>query len=57
MGVYGAHGMEPTIVVGLVLFLASEILPFTPLKGNGLLDSILKTLRIAFPHPSDTPKK
>tara|TARA_B100001173_G_scaffold311001_1_gene327020 strand:- start:3448 stop:3597 length:150 start_codon:yes stop_codon:yes gene_type:complete len=49
--------MEPTLIVGLVLFLASEVLPFTPLKGNGLLDSIIKALRIAFPHPSDTGKK
>ena len=49
--------MEPTIIFGLVLFLASEILPFTPLKGNGLVDSLLKTLRIAFPHSSDTDKK
>lgn len=42
--------MEPTIIIGLVLFLASEILPFTPLKGNGLIDAVIKALRVAFPH-------
>ncbi len=49
--------MEPTLIIGLVLFLASEILPFTPLKGNGLVDSVIKALRIAFPHNSDTDSK
>lgn len=49
--------MEPTIIFGLVLFLVSEILPFTPLKGNGLVDTVFKALRIAFPHSSDTDKK
>ncbi len=47
--------MEPTIIIGLVLFIASEILPFTPLKGNGIADAVLKALRLAFPHKSDTP--
>lgn len=49
--------MEITVIIGLVLFVASEILPFTPLAGNGLVDSILKALRIAFPHASHTDKK
>ena len=42
--------METTVIIGLVLFLASEILPFTPLAGNGVVDSVLKALRTAFPH-------
>ncbi len=57
MDVSGAFEMEPTIIAGLVLFLVSEILPFTPLKGNGVVDTLLKALRIAFPHSSDTDKK
>lgn len=46
--------METTVIIGLVLFIASEILPFTPLKGNGLIDAIVKALRVAFPHKSNT---
>jgi len=42
--------METTILIGLVLFIASEILPFTPLAGNGLVDALLKALREVFPH-------
>ena len=49
--------METTVIIGLVLFVASEILPFTPLAGNGLVDAILKALRVAFPHASHTDKK
>lgn len=45
--------MEPAII-GLVLFIISEILPFTPLKGNGILQQILKTARQMFPHKSHT---
>jgi len=48
--------MEATLILGLVLFIASEVLPFTPLAGNGVADAILKALRIAFPHKSDTDK-
>ena len=48
--------IETTVILGLVLFVASEILPFTPLAGNGLVDAIVKALRIAFPHKSDTDK-
>jgi len=48
--------MEITVILGLVLFVASEILPFTPLAGNGLADAIIKALRVAFPHSSDTDK-
>jgi len=45
--------METASLIGLVLFIASEVLPFTPLKGNGLLDQILKSAREIFPHKTD----
>ena len=48
--------MEATVILGLVLFIASEVLPFTPLAGNGLVDGIIKALRVVFPHASDTDK-
>lgn len=59
MGILGQFNltiMEVTVILGLALFIASEILPFTPLAGNGLVDAILKALRVAFPHKSDTDK-
>jgi hypothetical protein len=43
--------MEFAAAAGLVLFLISEVLPFTPLKGNGIADAILKALMQAFPKP------
>ena len=43
--------METAAIIGLVLFLASEILPFTPLAGNGLVDGLIKALREVFPKP------
>lgn len=46
--------METAALIGLVLFIISEVLPFTPLKGNGLLDQVLKTARQVFPHKSHT---
>ena len=49
--------MEIAAITGLVLFIISEILPFTPLKGNGLVDQILKSARQIFPHKSDTDLK
>ena len=49
--------MEPLAIIGLVLFIVSEILPFTPLKGNGLIDQILKSAREIFPHKSDSDLK
>ena len=49
--------METADLIGLVLFLVSEILPFTPLKGNGLIDQILKSAREIFPHKSDSDLK
>ena len=59
MGILGQYSffiMEVTVILGLVLFIASEVLPFTPLAGNGLADAIIKALRVAFPHSSDTDK-
>lgn len=56
LGQYSSFTMEVTMILGLVLFVASEILPFTPLAGNGLVDAIVKALRVAFPHSSDTDK-
>ena len=49
--------METAALIGLVLFLVSEILPFTPLKRNGLIDQILKSAREIFPHKSDSDLK
>jgi hypothetical protein len=43
--------MEFAAVAGLVLFLASEIIPYTPLKGNGVVEAILYALIKAFPKP------
>ena len=42
--------MEVAAIVGLALFIISEILPFTPLKGNGIAESVLEALKAAFPH-------
>ncbi len=56
LGQYSFFTMEVTVILGLVLFIASEVLPFTPLAGNGLVDAIIKALRVAFPHSSDTDK-
>lgn len=42
--------MEVAAIAGLVLFIVSEILPFTPLKGNGIVESVLEALKVAFPH-------
>lgn len=49
--------MEVAAIVGLVLFIISEILPYTPLKGNGIVQQILKTAREMFPHESHTETK
>jgi hypothetical protein len=43
--------LEFAAIAGLILFLVSELLPFTPLKGNGIVDAILKALIVAFPKP------
>lgn len=44
--------MEPTLIAGLVLLVISEVLPYTPLKGNGLIELIVGALRDVFPHKS-----
>lgn len=44
--------MDPVVAIGFLLFIASELLPFTPLAGNGIADAIIKALRVAFPKPS-----
>lgn len=49
--------MEVAAIVGLVLFIVSEILPYTPLKGNGIVQQILSTAREIFPHESHTETK
>ena len=49
--------METVALVGLALFIISEILPFTPLKGNGIVEEILVVLRKVFPHESHTDVK
>jgi len=43
--------MELVAIIGLVLFLASEIIPHTPLKGNGVVEAILEAGMKAFPKP------
>ncbi len=43
--------MEPVAIIGLVLFLASEIIPHLPFKGNGVAESIIEALRKVFPKP------
>jgi len=48
--------METAALAGLVLFIISEILPYTPLKGNGIVQQIISVLRDVFPHESHTDK-
>lgn len=43
--------MEFAALAGLVLFLASEVMPYTPLKGNGVVEAILFALIKVFPKP------
>lgn len=43
--------MEPVALIGLLLFLASEVIPYLPFKGNGVVESIIEALRKAFPKP------
>lgn len=45
--------METTAIIALVLLVISEILPYTPLKGNGLVQEIVEVLRTVFPHSAD----
>ena len=47
--------MEPIVIIGLVLFLVDEILPFVPekyLPANGLLHGVVGALRAVFPKPT-----
>jgi len=46
--------METATIIGLTLFVISEILPYTPLKGNGIVQAVLEAMRKVFPHESDT---
>lgn len=49
--------METTAVITLVLLVISEVLPYTPLKGNGLVQEIIAVLRELFPYKSHTDLK
>ena len=49
--------METAALIGLVLLVVSEILPYTPLKGNGIVEQIIATAREIFPHKSHTDVK
>lgn len=42
--------MEATAIIALVLLIVSEILPYTPFKGNGIVQQIVAVLRKVFPH-------
>ena len=53
MGVNRDLPMELVAVVGLVLFVVSEVMPFLPIKDNGILESLLHALRLAFPKPEE----
>lgn len=46
--------MEFVTIAALVLLVVSEILPYTPLKGNGVVQEIIEVLRGVFPY---APKK
>ena len=43
--------METAAIIGLVLFVASEIIPHLPFKGNGVVEAIIDALRQVFPKP------
>jgi hypothetical protein len=44
--------METTAIIALVLLVISEVLPFTPLAGNGIAQQVVKVLREVFPYSS-----
>ena len=44
--------MEFATIAALVLLVISEILPYTPLKGNGIIEEIIEVLRGVFPYIS-----
>lgn len=37
-------------MIALALLVVSEVLPFTPLAGNGILQQVIKVLREVFPY-------
>ena len=43
--------VEIAALIGLALFLASEVIPHTPLAGNGVVEAVLNGLMKAFPKP------
>ena len=43
--------METYAIIGLVLFLASEIMPYLPIPQNGLVQAIVAALVKVFPKP------
>ena len=49
--------MTTTAIVALVLLVISEVLPYTPLKGNGIVEEVLVVLRKLFPHRTDSDVK
>lgn len=48
--------METAALIGLALLVISEILPYTPLKSNGVVQLLVDALREVFPHKSHTDK-
>jgi len=42
--------MEFATAAALILLVVSEVLPYTPLKGNGIVQEILEVLREVFPY-------
>jgi hypothetical protein len=50
-GEYSLLTMETAAIIGLALFLASEVLPFLPIPQNGLVQAIVAALIKVFPKP------
>lgn len=42
--------METTAAIALGLLVISEILPFTPFAGNGIVQQVVRTARQFFPY-------
>ncbi len=42
--------MEFATIAALSLLVISEVLPYTPLKGNGIVEEIVEVLRGLFPY-------
>jgi hypothetical protein len=43
--------METAAAIGFALWIFSEILPYLPIKGNGVVEAILNALVKVFPKP------